>query len=149
VQHFTELTMPDPIDRLALALLPILFGSAKAPPSGRLRPRLLGRPHPRRRLGRWGMGRVIRRSSWLSSHPVRLRLLQCSLAAPGSLSASDSDATQPMIRTVKPVRAAFRLTEHEYDHLNRYAAQRGLTFSDLCRTALQQFEAQQPDQPKH
>jgi hypothetical protein len=52
--------MLDPIDALALTLLPILFGSAKAPASGRLRPRLVGRPHPRRRLGRWGSGRVVR-----------------------------------------------------------------------------------------
>ena len=52
--------MPDALDPLALALLPILFGSAKAPPSGRLHPRLLGRPHPHRRLGRWGLSRVVK-----------------------------------------------------------------------------------------
>jgi hypothetical protein len=54
--------MPDPIDpinALADALVPILFGSAQARPSGRLRPLLVGRPHPRRRLGRWGSQTTI------------------------------------------------------------------------------------------
>jgi hypothetical protein len=40
--------MPDPITRLALA--PHVFGTAQAPRSGRLRPLLVGRPHPKRRL---------------------------------------------------------------------------------------------------
>jgi hypothetical protein len=51
--------MPDPIDRLALALAPHVFGTAHAPRPGRLRPLLLGRPHPRRRLGRWGTQATI------------------------------------------------------------------------------------------
>jgi len=50
-----------------------------------------------------------------------------------------------MFRAIKPVRAAFRLTEEEHQRWSSYAAQRGVTFSDLCRTALQQIEAQEPD----
>jgi hypothetical protein len=44
--------MSDPIDALAATLLPILFGTAQAPPSGRLRPLLVVRPHPKQRLMR-------------------------------------------------------------------------------------------------
>ena len=33
--------------------LAILFGTRKAPPSGRLRSLLVGRPHPKRRMVRW------------------------------------------------------------------------------------------------
>ena len=51
--HTTMATPIDPIDALADILLPILLGSAQARPSGRLRPLLVGRPHPRRRLRRW------------------------------------------------------------------------------------------------
>jgi hypothetical protein len=47
--------MPYPI-----TLLPILLGTALAPRSGRLRPLLAGRPHLRRRLGRWGDDGVVR-----------------------------------------------------------------------------------------
>jgi hypothetical protein len=54
--------MPDPIDRLALALAPHVFGTAQAPRPVRLRPLLVGRPHPRRRLGRWGGDGVVRLS---------------------------------------------------------------------------------------
>jgi len=46
--------MPDPIDRLALALMPMAFGGQRPPLLTRLRPRLAGRPHPKRRMGRWG-----------------------------------------------------------------------------------------------
>jgi len=49
----------DPIDALAETMLPILFGTAQARPSGRLRPLLVGRPHPRRRLKRWGSQATI------------------------------------------------------------------------------------------
>ena len=52
--------MPDPTDRLAITLAPILFGTRQAPPSGRLRPLLVGRPHPRRRLGWWGRGVAVK-----------------------------------------------------------------------------------------
>ena len=52
--------MPDPIDRLALAVAPYVFGTAQPPRSGRLRPLRVGRPHPRRRLGRWGGDGVVR-----------------------------------------------------------------------------------------
>lgn len=52
--HTTMPAPADPADALAETLLPILFGSAQARPSGRLRPLLVGRPHPRRRLKRWG-----------------------------------------------------------------------------------------------
>ena len=51
--------MPDPIDRLALALLPVVFGTQRPTLLTRLRPRLAGRPHPRRRLGRWGRDGVL------------------------------------------------------------------------------------------
>jgi hypothetical protein len=47
-------TMLSPLDRLALALLPVVFGTQRPTLLTRLRPRLLGRPHPRRRMGRWG-----------------------------------------------------------------------------------------------
>jgi hypothetical protein len=46
--------MLDPIDRLALALAPHVFGTTQSPRPGRLRPLLVGRPHPKRRLRRWG-----------------------------------------------------------------------------------------------
>ena len=63
LQEQTQSTaMPDPIDptdRLAITLAPILFGTRQAPPSGRLRPLLVGRPHPKRRMGRWGAQATI------------------------------------------------------------------------------------------
>jgi hypothetical protein len=65
----------DPIDALAETLLPILFGTAQARPSGRLRPLMVGRPHPRRRLMRWGSQITI----------TQCRRLACPLAAMGSL----------------------------------------------------------------
>ena len=49
----------DPIDALSATLLLILFGTAQARPSGRLRPLLVGRPHPKRRMGRWGAQATI------------------------------------------------------------------------------------------
>jgi hypothetical protein len=52
--------MPDPSDRLAITLAPILFGTRLAPPSGRLRPLLVGRPHPKRRLRSWDGDGVVR-----------------------------------------------------------------------------------------
>jgi hypothetical protein len=52
--------MPDPINRLALTLAPYVFGTAQGNRlPGRLRPLLVGRPHPRRRLGRWGTQAAI------------------------------------------------------------------------------------------
>lgn len=38
--------MSDPIDALAYILLPVLLSTRKVPPSGRLRPLLLGGPLP-------------------------------------------------------------------------------------------------------
>ena len=67
----------DPIDALAETLLPILFGTTQARPSGRLRPLLVGRPHPRRRLRRWGYQATISAAQW--------RRPACALAAMGSL----------------------------------------------------------------
>lgn len=51
--------MPDPIGAFADTLLPILFSTAQAPPSGRLRPLLVGRPNPKRKLRRWGAQNTI------------------------------------------------------------------------------------------
>ena len=44
-----------PIDDLVETLLPILLGTRQA----RLRPLLVGRPHPKRRLRRWGAQTTI------------------------------------------------------------------------------------------
>jgi hypothetical protein len=67
--------MPTPADDLAQLLAAVLayrpqprawpttphvFGAAQTPRVGRLRPLLAGRPHPRRRLGRWGGDGVVR-----------------------------------------------------------------------------------------
>jgi hypothetical protein len=46
--------MPAPLDALALALMPVVFGSQRPALLTRLRPRMQRRPHPRRRMGRWG-----------------------------------------------------------------------------------------------
>jgi hypothetical protein len=59
VKHFTMLTMPDPTDDLITLLMAITRDPSLAPPSGRLRPLLVGRPHPKRRLRRWGAQATI------------------------------------------------------------------------------------------
>jgi len=46
--------MPDPSEELITILVEIHHGTRQARPSGRLRPLLVGRPHPKRRMGRWG-----------------------------------------------------------------------------------------------
>ena len=52
--------MPDPIDRLALALLPQVFGPQWGYQITRLSPLLVGRPHPQRRLRKWAGDGVVR-----------------------------------------------------------------------------------------
>ena len=66
------------------------------------------------------------------------------LAGIANLNCQTTTRHHPMSRA-RPVRAAFRLTQAEYDHLLRFASQRGWSFSDLCRVAIQRFEAQQSD----
>jgi hypothetical protein len=51
--------MPDPSEELITILVEIHHGTRQARPSGRLRPLLVGRPHPKRRLGRWGAQTTI------------------------------------------------------------------------------------------
>jgi hypothetical protein len=51
--------MPDPSEKLITILVEIHNGTRKAPPSGRLRPLLVGRPHTKRRLRRWGAQATI------------------------------------------------------------------------------------------
>jgi hypothetical protein len=46
--------MPDPSGDLITILMEIHNGTRQARPSDRLRPLLVGRPHPKRRMGRWG-----------------------------------------------------------------------------------------------
>ena len=52
--------MPDPSEELITLLVEIHNGTRQTPPSGRLRPLLVGRPHPKRRMGRWGGDGVVR-----------------------------------------------------------------------------------------
>jgi hypothetical protein len=52
--------MPDPSEELITILVEIHNGTRQARPSGRLRPLLVGRPHPKRRMGRWGDQATIR-----------------------------------------------------------------------------------------
>ena len=46
--------MPDPTEELITILMAITRDPSLAPPSGRLRPLLVGRPQPKRRMVRWG-----------------------------------------------------------------------------------------------
>jgi hypothetical protein len=52
--------MPEPTEELITILIAITRDPSLAPPSGRLRPLLVGRPHPKRRLRRWGGDGVVR-----------------------------------------------------------------------------------------
>lgn len=52
--------MPDPTEELITLLMAITRDPSLAPPSGRLRPLLVGRPHPKRRLRRFGGDGVVR-----------------------------------------------------------------------------------------
>ena len=47
-------------DHRGLTLLHRLVFGGLAEPLPRLRPVVVGRPHPKRRLRRWGIGRVLR-----------------------------------------------------------------------------------------
>jgi hypothetical protein len=51
--------MPAPIDRLAIILMPVMFGTQRPALLIRLRPKLIGRPHPKRKLRRWGAQATI------------------------------------------------------------------------------------------
>ncbi len=51
--------MPEPTEELITILMAITRDPSLAPPSGRLRPLLVGRPHPKRRLRRWGAQATI------------------------------------------------------------------------------------------
>ena len=51
--------MPDPTDELITILMAITRDPSIARPSGRLRPLLVGRPHPKRKLRRWGAQTTI------------------------------------------------------------------------------------------
>ncbi len=56
--------MPDPTDELITILMAIIRDPSLARPSGRLRPLLVGMPHPKRRMGRWmrpGIVKISRR----------------------------------------------------------------------------------------
>jgi hypothetical protein len=57
-------------DELISLLMEITSGTRQAPPSGRLRPLLVGRPHPRRLLPRWACSGVVRVKvrRWCSEH---------------------------------------------------------------------------------
>jgi len=46
--------MAEPSEELITILVEIHSGTRQALPSGRLRPLLVGLPHPQRRLRRWG-----------------------------------------------------------------------------------------------
>ena len=52
--------LPDPVDALADTLLSILFGTSQAWQSARLRPLLVGRPHPKRQLTRWKRPGIVK-----------------------------------------------------------------------------------------
>jgi hypothetical protein len=52
--------MPTRANDLAITLARILFGTRQALPSGRLRPLLVGRSHPKRRMVRWVGHGVVR-----------------------------------------------------------------------------------------
>ena len=52
--------MPDPLVELITIPVEIHNGIRQARPSGRLRPLLVGRPHPKRGLRRWGGDGVVR-----------------------------------------------------------------------------------------
>jgi hypothetical protein len=71
--------MPDPSEDLITILMEIHHGTRQARPSGRLRPLLVGRPHPKRRMGRWGRDRIL--SPNLS--PLPLPIPEKSIGATG------------------------------------------------------------------
>lgn len=52
--------MPDPSEELITLLMTITRDPSLAPPSGRLRPLLVGRPHPKRRMWRWDGDGVVK-----------------------------------------------------------------------------------------
>ena len=52
--------MPEPSEELITILVEIHNGTRQARPSGRLRPLLVGMPHPKRRMVRWDGYGVVR-----------------------------------------------------------------------------------------
>ena len=62
--------MPDPSEELLITILvEIHHGTRQARPSGRLRPLLVGRPHPKRRMGRWGRTGIVKISRGFPAAP--------------------------------------------------------------------------------
>jgi hypothetical protein len=51
--------MPEPSEELITTLVEIQNGTRQARASGRLRPLLVVRPHPKRRMGKWGAQATI------------------------------------------------------------------------------------------
>jgi hypothetical protein len=60
--------MPDPSEELITILVEIHNGTRQARPSGRLRPLLVGRPHPKRKLRRWDGDGVVRSAARHLTH---------------------------------------------------------------------------------
>lgn len=67
--------MPDATEELITILMAITREPSLAPPSGRLRPRLVGRPHPERRMVRWGAQATISAALAPSSRRLRFQRL--------------------------------------------------------------------------
>jgi len=59
MEHHTAPACPVPSEELMTILVEIHNGIRQARPSGRLRPLLVGRPHPQRQLRRWGGDGVV------------------------------------------------------------------------------------------
>jgi hypothetical protein len=67
--------MPDPSEELITILVEIHNGTRQAPPLGRLRPLLVGRPHPKWRMVRWGDQATISAAMAPSSRRHRFQRL--------------------------------------------------------------------------
>ena len=61
--------MPDPSEELITILVEIHNSTRQARPSGRLRPLLVGRPHPQRRLRKWGQTVIVKISRGFPAAP--------------------------------------------------------------------------------
>ena len=72
--------MSDPIYALTYTLLPYLLSTRQDPPSGRLCPLLVGRAHPKRRMGRWKRHGIVKISRRF--HADFTQSPECHLKAP-------------------------------------------------------------------